>query len=78
MNVSRDRRLAKLEQAKLEQDQRPAARILYVWRDGPTESAKKAIARGFPNGVPPGARLVICSWQWPAPRLPSRRGRETR
>jgi hypothetical protein len=48
MNGSRDRRLAKLEQAKLEQDPR------------------------FPKGVPPGARLVICSWQWPAPapRLP--------
>jgi hypothetical protein len=60
MNASRDRRLAKLEQAKSEQDRRPAARILYVWRDGPMESAKKGIARRFPKGVPPGARLVIC------------------
>jgi hypothetical protein len=68
MNASRDRRLARLEQAKreqarLEQDRRPAAAILYVWRDAGIESAKKAIARRCPQGVPPGARLVICSWQ---------------
>jgi hypothetical protein len=63
MNASRDRRLARLEQAKLDQDHRPAAATLYVWRDAGTESAKQAIARRFPKGVPPGARLVICSWQ---------------
>ena len=58
MNGDRDKRLAKLEQ-----DRRPAARILYVWRDAPRESTKEAIARCFPKGVPAGARLVICSWQ---------------
>jgi hypothetical protein len=58
MNSNRDRRLAKLEQHR-----RPAARILYVWRNAPMESAEEAIARRFPAGVPAGAHLVICSWQ---------------
>ena len=39
MNSNRDRRLAKLEQHR-----RPAARILYVWRNAPMESAEEAIA----------------------------------
>ncbi len=69
MNGNRDRRLAKLEQ-----DRQPAAKILYVWRDGPTESAEEAIARRFPAGVPAGARLVICSWQFDDERIPSARG----
>jgi hypothetical protein len=63
MNTSRDRRLARLEQAQLAQEPRPTDKIIYVWRDAPRESAEQAIARRCPNGVPPGACLVICSWQ---------------
>jgi len=44
---------------KLEQDRRPAAKVLYVWRDRPGETTAQAIARSFPDGVPEGARLVI-------------------
>jgi hypothetical protein len=69
MNGSRDRRLAKLEQHR-----RPAPRILHVWRDAPMESAKQAIARRFPKGVPAGARLVICSWQFDDKRILPARG----
>jgi hypothetical protein len=74
MNASRDRRLARLEQAKLEQDRPPAAAILYVWRDAGIESAKQAIARRFPKGVPAGTRLVICSWQSDDERIRPTRG----
>ena len=62
MNASHDRRLSKLEQAKLEGKRRPAAKVFYVWRNQ-TETTKEAIARSFPNGLPTDARLVICSWQ---------------
>jgi len=58
MNGRHDRRLAKLEL-----DLRPAATLFYVWRDRPRETARQAIARRFPAGVPADARLVICSWQ---------------
>ena len=58
MNARRDRRLAKLEQKR-----RPAARVLYAWRHSLKETAKEAIARNFPSGLPRDARLVICSWQ---------------
>jgi hypothetical protein len=40
---------------------------MYVWRHVPAESREEAIARAFPEGVPPDVQLVICSWQWPAP-----------
>ena len=63
MNASHDRRLTKLEQAKLEQERRPAARVLYAWRNGPAETAEAASARTFPGGLPRDARLVVCSWQ---------------
>jgi hypothetical protein len=62
-NASHDRRLARLEQAKLEQERRLATKVFYVWRNGPAESTKAAIARTFPRGLPADARLVICSWQ---------------
>jgi len=65
MNTGRDKRLAKLEQKR-----RPRARTFYVWRDAPMETAKQAIARHFPEGVPAGARLVICSWQVGEPGNP--------
>jgi len=61
MNGSRDKRLATLEQARAEHEQR--SRTFCVWRDAPMETAKAAIARHFPKGVPAGARLVVCSWQ---------------
>ena len=63
MNASRDRRIARLEHAKLEQERRPAAKVFYVWRNAPTETTEEAIARTFPHGLPADARLVICSWQ---------------
>ena len=63
MNASHDRRLTRLEQAKQEREGRPAARIFYVWRNRPAETAEAAIARTFPDGLPTDARLVICSWQ---------------
>jgi hypothetical protein len=63
MNASHDRRLARLEQAKLEPAQRPSARVFYVWRNAPTETTEAAIARTFPHGLPADARLVVCSWQ---------------
>jgi hypothetical protein len=63
MNASRDRRIARLERAKLEREGRPAANVFYVWRNAPTESAEEAIARRFPDGLPKDAQLVICSWQ---------------
>ena len=63
MNASHDRRIARLEQAKLEQARRPSARVFYVWRNAPMESAEEAIARTFPHGLPADARLVVCSWQ---------------
>jgi hypothetical protein len=61
MTGSRDRRLARLER-----NRRSRTRILYLWRDDPTESAAAAITRSFPKGPPPGTQLVICSWQGPA------------
>ena len=58
MNGSHEKRLAKLER-----ERRPAANVLYVWRNAPTETTEEAIARSFPGGVPADACLVICSWQ---------------
>ncbi len=63
MNASHDRRLAKLEQARLEPESRRAARVFYVWRNAPAETTEEAIARNFPGGLPANARLMICSWQ---------------
>jgi hypothetical protein len=69
MNTNRDRRIARLEQ-----DRRPKGKIIYAWRDAPLESAKQAIARRCPKGVPSGARLVICSWRADGkPLQPARR-----
>jgi hypothetical protein len=58
MNGGHDKRVAKLEQ-----ERRPAARVLYVWCNAPTETTDEAIARSFPAGVPADTRLVIFSWQ---------------
>ena len=70
MNGGRDKRLAKLEEARAEHGRaeharaehegRPRARI-YVWRNASMESTKAAIARRFPAGVRAGARIVICT-----------------
>jgi hypothetical protein len=62
-NASHDRRLARLEQAKLERERRPSTNVFYVWRNAPAETAEAAIARTFPRGLPADAQLVICSWQ---------------
>jgi hypothetical protein len=50
--------------SKLEQERRPPPRVLYAWRDRPGETIAQAIARSFPDGVPAGARLVVCSWRF--------------
>ena len=59
MSGSQDKRIAKLEQ-----ERRPAARVLYVWRDRPGETTEQAIARSYPGGVPADARLIVFSWQF--------------
>ena len=64
MNAGHDKRLAKLEQ-----ERRPSAKTLIVWRDRPGETTQQAIARSFPHGVPADARLVICSWQFDGERV---------
>ncbi len=48
--------------AKLEQERRPAAKVLCVWRDRSGETTAQAIARSFPDGVPAGPRLAVCSF----------------
>jgi hypothetical protein len=58
MNGGHDKRVAKLEQ-----ERRPAARVFFVWLDGPRQTTQQAIARRFPAGVPAHTRLVICSWR---------------
>jgi hypothetical protein len=67
MSWSRDRRLAKLER------RRPAAGgMVLVWRvEG--ESEEEAIARDFPNGVPPGVQPRIIRWLRPGETAPSPR-----
>jgi hypothetical protein len=47
--------------AKLELNRRPAAEVLIVWWDREKETQAQAIARRFPDGAPPGVRLIIIS-----------------
>ncbi len=49
------RRLSALERAAT-----PAV-ALYAWQD-PSETAEQIIARLFPEGVPPNARVVLYRW----------------
>jgi len=69
MSGGHDRRLVKLER-----DRRSPARIVYLWRDSPARSRRQLIARRFPKGLPPGVRVVICSWQSGAARSGGGRG----
>jgi hypothetical protein len=65
MSGSRDMRLAKLER------RRPAAGgIVLVWclED---ETSEEAIARDFPDGVPPGVQPRIIRWLRPGETAPS-------
>ena len=58
MSGSLDKRLAKLERKR-----QPAGKTFIVWLDraaGWTE--EEAIARRFPDGEPPGAKIVFISW----------------
>jgi len=58
MSGSRDKRLAKLERKR-----QPAGETFIVWLDreaGWTE--EEAIARRFPEGEPPGAKIILLSW----------------
>jgi hypothetical protein len=65
MNEGRHRRLAKLERR-----QPPADGIVFVWC-GENETEAQAIARDFPDGVPPGVQPRIIRWLRPgeAPEL---------
>jgi len=59
MNRSQNRRLAKLERRS------PAgARMVLVWCRQ-NETAEQAIARDFPDGVPPGVQPRIIRWLRP-------------
>ena len=59
MNGGRDRRLAKLER------RRPATGgIVLVWC-GENETEAQAIARDFPDGVPPGVQPRMIRWLRP-------------
>ena len=59
MSGSRDRRLAKLERHRPE-----AGGIVLVWCDE-DETEAQAIARDFPDGVPPGVPPRIIQWLRP-------------
>ena len=59
MNGAQDRRLAKLERR-----QPPADGIVFVWC-GENETEAQAIARDFPDGVPPGVQPRIIRWLRP-------------
>ena len=60
MSGNKDKRLAKLER------KRPPARLVIVWRDRATGwTPEEAIARRFPDGVPPGAEIILFSWMLP-------------
>ena len=59
MNRSQDRRLAKLERHRPE-----AGGIVLVWCDE-DETEAQAIARDFPDGVPPGVQPRMIRWLRP-------------
>jgi hypothetical protein len=57
MSRGQDKRIAKLERKR-----RPA-KIIMIWQDrekGWTQ--EEAIARAYPEGVPPGAQIMLLSW----------------
>lgn len=56
MTWSRDKRLAKLERRRS-----PEAEIVLVWCDM-DETPDQAMARRFPDGVPPGTHVRIIRW----------------
>jgi len=70
MNGARHKRLVKLER-KL----RPAERDVLLWYDAERETAAQATARRFPEGVPPGVRLVIFRWLTKGESAPADRAR---
>ena len=58
MSGNRDKRLGKLERKR-----RPAGETFIVWRDRARgETQEQAIARRFPDGVPPGAQIIHIGW----------------
>ncbi len=58
MNGGLDKRLAKLER-----ERQSAGETFYVWINTlAKETRAEAIARRFPDGVPPGAKLVVLRW----------------
>ncbi len=58
---NRERRLARLERKP---GRKPE--VVFIWHDVLKETRDQAIARHFPDGVPEGARIQICSWLEPA------------
>jgi hypothetical protein len=59
MNGGRERRLTKLERRRSAADG-----IVLVWCDE-DETEAQAIARDFPNGVPPGVQPRMIRWLRP-------------
>ena len=57
MNGTRHKRVAELRRRR-----RPAERTVVLWYDAEQETREQAIARRFPKGVPPRARLLILRW----------------
>ena len=56
MTSSRDKRLAKLEKHRS-----PEPKPVMVWC-GRNDTPEQAIARRFPDGVPPGTRIIRFRW----------------
>ncbi len=60
MSGNKDKRLAKLER------KRPTGQTFIVWLDRAAGwTAEEAIARRFPDGEPPGAKIILVSWMLP-------------
>ena len=57
MSGSREKRLAKLERKR-----QPKESTVLVWYDAEEETSEQAIAQRFPEGVPPGTRLIVLRW----------------
>jgi hypothetical protein len=61
MSGNRDKRLAKLERKR-----RPEGETFVIWRNRAAGwTYEEAIARRFPDGVPPGAKISFFSWLTP-------------
>ena len=65
MSGNKNKRLAKLEKKR-----QPAGQTFLVWRDRAAGwTVEEAIARRFPDGEPPGAKIIMFSWLLPGESL---------